>query len=138
MNLENQYLEKLRKMVSAFESEILSWLEIKENLEKIRAKQVKQLIRIYNKHKHLTNDPFKWGDEVEFSLIKFDHENKKCHLLLKSKKILEQIKRLGKTECHSDQFEFHPEASNYMVEALPGEEYFFLILLSVTEILLVY
>jgi len=56
-------------MVAVSEGEVLNWEEIKNNLELIRAKQVRQLIRIYNEHKEISNDPFKWGDEYTSYII---------------------------------------------------------------------
>lgn len=112
-------------MVAINEGEVLYWDDIKKNLDFIRAKQVRQLIRIYNEHKDIANDPFKWGDEIELSLIKFDHENKKCFLLLKSEeffKYIEELKTSGDVESIDElnQCEFHNEYTSYIIETIPG------------------
>jgi len=110
-------------MVAVNQGEVLYWTEIKKNLDSIRAKQVDQLLKIYNKHKDIKDDPFKWGDEMEFSLVKFDHENKKCYLLLKAEeffKHIDQLKAEGKDADELEQCEFHNEFTSYIIETIPG------------------
>ena len=67
---------------------VLEWNQIKEKLETIKSLQLDQLVKIHNAFKNIQHDPFKWGDEIEFSLIKFDNVNKKCYLLLKAENFL--------------------------------------------------
>ena len=59
----------------------LEWHEIVQYVDLIHEKGVKQFINLYKRFKDEKNDCLKWGDEVEFSLIKFDHEKKKTYLL---------------------------------------------------------
>jgi glutamate--cysteine ligase catalytic subunit len=87
------------------EGQPLNWIEIKAVLEQIQTYAVDQLIRIYNKCKNRQGDAFTWGDEVysiyrfsylyfvsllklEFTLVRFDHANKKVRLLLKGHQLL--------------------------------------------------
>ncbi len=87
------------------EGQPLNWIEIKAVLEQIQNYAVDQLIRIYNKCKNRQGDAFTWGDEVysiyrfsylyfvsllklEFTLVRFDHANKKVRLLLKGHQLL--------------------------------------------------
>lgn len=110
-------------MVAVNEGDVIYWDDIKKNLTAIRARQVEQLIKIYHKHKSIKNDPFKWGDEMELSLLKFDHENKKCYLLLKSEEFFAHIDKLKNDEKSKDimeQCEFHNEYTSYMIETIPG------------------
>lgn len=110
-------------MVAVNEGDVIYWDDIKKNLKAIRARQVEQLIKIYQKHKSIKNDPFKWGDEMELSLLKFDHENKKCYLLLKSEEFFAHIDKLKKDEKNKEimkQCEFHNEYTSYMIETIPG------------------
>ena len=94
----------------------LDWTETKNHSWDIRKSGIEQFIRIYNKFKLCRNYPFKWGDEIEFTLIRFDHENKKVQLLLKSDKVIEKLK-------DSNIAFFHPEYANYMVESTPKEPF---------------
>ncbi len=102
---------------------LLKWDEICENIETLRNKSLNELVKIYNKFKDIKDDPFKWGDEIELSLIKFDHENKRVHLLLKAEEFFDFIDELKKKENNHelDQVEFHNEYTSYIIETIPGQ-----------------
>ena len=99
----------------------LDWSETKINSNLIRKNGIEQFIRIYKKFKNSKNYPFKWGDEIEFSLIRFDHSNKKCQLLLKAEQLLDELKQFEKTD--SLNITFHPEYASYMIESTPKEPF---------------
>lgn len=110
-------------MVQVKSGELLNQEQIQENLAAIRKKLLDQLMRIYNKYKGIQNDPFKWGDEIEYSIIRFDHENKKVQLLLKSEKFFDYIDRLKEATTESDDLnkvEFHTEYTSYIIETIPS------------------
>lgn len=108
-------------MVAITEGQVLYWDDIKKNLESIRTRQIDQLIQIYNHNKEMSNFPFKWGDEMELTLIKFDHTNKKCYLLLKSEEFFEYYNQLKKEKTEGlDHLEFHNEYTSYIIETIPG------------------
>ena len=46
---------------------------------------------IYKQYKLNQNDSFKWGDEIEFTLIKFDHVNKNMYVYNIDKMIMNFI-----------------------------------------------
>ena len=85
-------------MVLIKEGRLLSYPEIRENLGVLRKKSVDQFIHVYNRHKGIENDSFKWGDEIEFSLVKFDHANKRVQLLLKADQFFESVDAAEKTK----------------------------------------
>ncbi|CAF1502581.1 unnamed protein product, partial [Didymodactylos carnosus] len=105
----------------------LSWEEIKSQREQIRQYGVDQFIYLYKIFENRKHDCFSWGDEVEFTLVRFDHANKKVQLLLKAHELLptlsEKNKELSENECH---IVWHPEACNYVVEGVPEKPYGFL------------
>jgi hypothetical protein len=108
-------------MVFVNEGSILCWNEISQNLEKIKSKLIKELVVVYKKHKDIKNDPFRWGDELELTLIKFDHTNKKCYLLLKSEEFFDDYLKSEELRSDEDSFSiFHNEYTSYMIEAIPG------------------
>ncbi|RNA42557.1 Glutamate--cysteine ligase catalytic subunit [Brachionus plicatilis] len=96
----------------------LDWTETKKNSWNIRNSGIEQFIRIYKKFKNSCNYPFKWGDEIEFTLVRFDHDQKKVQLLLKAEQLLEKLK-------DSNIAFFHPEYASYMVESTPIEPFSF-------------
>ena len=102
---------------------VLEWNEIKEKLDSIKLLQLDQLVQMHNASKNILNDPFKWGDDIELSLIKFDHANKKCHLLLKAEKFFDYINAHKKEIALLEQCEFHNEYTSYMIEGIPFQTY---------------
>ena len=94
----------------------LTWPQTKEQSELIRQKGIKQFINLYNKLRDRNSDCLKWGDEVEFTLVKFDHKSKKCQLLLKANELLPTLN--GPEERHENNLSslWRPEYANYMIE----------------------
>ncbi|CAF1031227.1 unnamed protein product [Brachionus calyciflorus] len=99
----------------------LDWNETKKHSNKIRKDGIDQFVRIYKKFKNAKHFPFKWGDEIEYSLIRFDHENKKVQLLLKAEELLEKLK--CSNETNNLNVTFHPEYTSYMIESTPKEPF---------------
>ena len=112
-------------MVVVTEGQVLYWHDMKPMLEAIQTKQVDQLIHIHERFRDGKGAPFKWGDEIELSLIKFDHANKKCYLLLKAEEFFEHIERLNESDDEKappelSECEFHNEYTSYIIETIPG------------------
>jgi len=102
---------------------LLDWKETKSHADLVRQKGIQQFINIYNKVKERKNDCLKWGDEVEFSLIKFDHENKRCYLLLRADQLLPVLQEPEERNEPDLKSLWRPEYANYMIEGTPGEPY---------------
>ena len=101
----------------------LEWSEIKNYVDLIHEKGIVQFINLYNRYKNQKNDCLKWGDEVEYCLIKLDHEKKKVKLLLKADQLL-PILQLPENNNEADlKALWRPEYANYMVEGTPGNPY---------------
>ena len=96
----------------------LEWNETKQNADLVKKMGAKQFINIYHKFKDTTGYPFKWGDELEFSMVKFDHINSRVYLLLNAENILDEL-----NSEQSHEAKFHPEYASYMVEAIPGRPF---------------
>ena len=100
----------------------LNWDEIQQYADFIRKKGIEQFLNIHKKVKDRKNDCLKWGDEVEFTLVKFDHINKKCYLLLKAKELLPILQ--GPEDRNENTASlWRPEYADYMVEGTPGGPY---------------
>ncbi|CAF1115023.1 unnamed protein product [Adineta ricciae] len=105
----------------------LKWTEIKDALKQIRTYGVDQLIQVYHKCKNRQRDAFTWGDEVELTLVRFDHENKKVQLLLKAHKLLPALHKLNEEiQDEACRIAWHPEACDFVVEGVPFQPYGFL------------
>ena len=69
----------------------LSWVETKKHADHVRKHGIKQFINMYHKLKGRTNDDLKWGDEVEYMLVKLDTARREATLLLDAKPVLAKL-----------------------------------------------
>ena len=108
------------KMGLLSEGHPLSWEETKALADHVRKHGVQQFIHLYRKLETRKGDVLKWGDEVEYVLVKMDKETKTCKLLLKAEDLLKQLQvpeLRGDKELASL---WRPEYASYMVEGTPG------------------
>ena len=68
----------------------LTWAEIEEYIAHVKEHGVTQFINLYNKIKVRQNDNLFWGDEIECTVVRFDHENKTV-ANIKTSSILEKL-----------------------------------------------
>ncbi|XP_029652704.1 glutamate--cysteine ligase catalytic subunit-like isoform X2 [Octopus sinensis] len=101
-------------MISATDHSFLTWEEIEPLIPHIKDQSRMQFVHLYRKYKDQNNYPFYWGDEIEFSLIQFDHDQKVVQLLLNSMSLLEspEVKGLESSE-------WVPECLEYILEGIP-------------------
>lgn len=101
----------------------LSWEETKKYADHVRKHGAVQFINLYHRLKNRQNDCLKWGDEVEYMIIKFDHEKKTANVCLKAEKLLSILQQKEK-EGNSDVGAlWRPEFGAYMIEGTPGKPY---------------
>ncbi|XP_029635280.1 glutamate--cysteine ligase catalytic subunit [Octopus sinensis] len=101
----------------------LSWEETKSYADHVRKHGVKQFINQYRKLKDRQKDVLYWGDEVEYMLIRFDHEKEVVQLLLKSTELLSSLQKQNLESKANAQILWHPEYAQYMVEGTPGSPF---------------
>eukprot|EP00088_Acartia_fossae_P005017 TRINITY_DN12194_c0_g1_i2.p1 TRINITY_DN12194_c0_g1~~TRINITY_DN12194_c0_g1_i2.p1 ORF type:complete len:647 (-),score=161.02 TRINITY_DN12194_c0_g1_i2:122-2062(-) len=111
----------------------MTWEEMKEWQEHVRHYGVKQFIKLYNRLKDEKGRVLKWGDEVEYMIVKLDHESRKARLSLRAEDLLdeltqdeEQMKADMEAKGSSDiqlKSLWRPEYASYMVEGTPGTPY---------------
>jgi len=99
----------------------------------VRQFGVQQFVRLYNKLKDEPGRTLKWGDEVEYIIVKLDHEGKKARVSLRAKELLDKL--MGPEEAMKDEVAktgassvnlrslWRPEYASYMVEGTPGGPY---------------
>ena len=105
------------------EGQPLSWDETKALADHVRKHGVQQFIHLYRKLETRKGDVLKWGDEVEYVLVKMDDQNKTAKLLLKAG---EYLWKLQVPELRGDKdlpSLWRPEYASYMVEGTPGGPY---------------
>ncbi|NP_001108242.1 glutamate-cysteine ligase, catalytic subunit S homeolog [Xenopus laevis] len=101
----------------------LNWEETKKYADHVRHHGIVQFLHIYHKLKERQKDVLKWGDEVEYMLVSFDHVNKKARLLLKGGEILDTLQNRGEKINPNHPTLWRPEYGSYMIEGTPGQPY---------------
>ncbi|XP_040567390.1 glutamate--cysteine ligase [Lepeophtheirus salmonis] len=105
------------------EGQPLSWSETKKLADHVHEHGITQFINSYEKLKHRHGDDLKWGDEVEYFIIKFKHSSQEARVCLKAMEllsILQKPKIRGDKDLNSI---WVPEYAAYMVEGTPGVPY---------------
>jgi len=96
----------------------LSWEETKAKTDYVRQHGLQQLLHIYNEYKDRKFDSLKWGDEVEYMIIKDNKEEKKIQLVLRVESLYKEL-----NETHPDDEFWQPEVAAYILEGIPGQPY---------------
>ncbi|XP_065365246.1 glutamate--cysteine ligase-like [Calliphora vicina] len=95
----------------------LTWQETKALSKHVQKHGVQQFINLYRKSKDRRGDPFKWGDEIEYMIIKFNHEKKEAKASCKAEQLL---KILNGREVHNHGTGlWRPEYAAYQLESSP-------------------
>ncbi|XP_041266535.1 glutamate--cysteine ligase catalytic subunit isoform X2 [Onychostruthus taczanowskii] len=101
----------------------LSWEETRRYAEHVRRHGILQFLHIYRALRDRHKDVLKWGDEVEYMLVKFDHENKKVRVLLCGEEVLQTLQDKGEKINPNHPTLWRPEYGSYMIEGTPGQPY---------------
>jgi len=115
------------------EGQPMEWEEMVPWQDHVRKYGVEQFIRLYNKLKSDSGRGLKWGDEVEYIIVKMDHAEKKARVSLRAAPLLdlltepeENMKKMMETNGETDiklPSLWRPEYASYMVEGTPGYPY---------------
>ncbi|CAG2102987.1 unnamed protein product, partial [Medioppia subpectinata] len=103
--------------------EPLSHPENRKHAAHVRRHGIKQFINIYNQNKDRIDRCFKWGDEIEYVIVRFDHNNQKVRLSLRPKDILEVMDEREAREGPKCEVLWRPEYGSFHIEATPGQPY---------------
>ncbi|XP_072498575.1 glutamate--cysteine ligase catalytic subunit isoform X2 [Notamacropus eugenii] len=101
----------------------LSWEETKRHADHVRRHGILQFLHIYHAVKERHKDVLKWGDEVEYILVAFDHQNKKVRVVLKGEEVVEALQERGERKNPNHPTLWKPEYGSYMIEGTPGQPY---------------
>ncbi|XP_047651087.1 glutamate--cysteine ligase catalytic subunit isoform X3 [Phacochoerus africanus] len=101
----------------------LSWEETQRHADHVRRHGILQFLHIYHAVKDRHKDVLKWGDEVEYMLVSFDHESKKVQLVLSGEELLETLQEKGERTNPNHPTLWRPEYGSYMIEGTPGQPY---------------
>ncbi|CAJ0585924.1 unnamed protein product, partial [Mesorhabditis spiculigera] len=104
----------------------LSWAETVPYVEFIKKHGIAQFINLYHRLKARSGDQLKWGDEIEYTIVKFDHEGKKVRVSLRAEELLSRLaaeEEVNNLIGTANKFLWRPEFAAYMVEGTPGAPY---------------
>lgn len=101
----------------------LSWPETKKLSNHVREHAVTQFINLYRRLKDRENDCLKWGDEVEYMLVYFDHVKKTAQVRLRAHEILPVLQEEEHKHPERVKSLWRPEFGAYMIEGTPGQPY---------------
>nr|XP_054755836.1 glutamate--cysteine ligase catalytic subunit-like [Lytechinus pictus] len=101
----------------------LTWEETKKYTDHVQKHGIQQFINLYHKLKDRPCDTLKWGDEIEYIVVKQDHKNKKARVFLAADRLLPVLQELEKNQPSETKTTWAPEYASYMVEGVPGKPY---------------
>lgn len=101
----------------------LSWEETKKLAPHVREHGVNQFISIYKKLKERKGDVLKWGDEIEYIIVKFNDGKKEAKVSLRAEEILAVLNQKELQNPDTVKFLWRPEFAAYMIEGTPGKPY---------------
>lgn len=101
----------------------LSWEETKKYSVHVREHGITQFINLYKRLRDRQGDVLKWGDEVEYIIVKFDDVKKQAKVSLCAKDILAQLNEKEHADPEGVKSLWRPEYGAYMIEGTPGKPY---------------
>lgn len=101
----------------------LSWEETKKLANHVREHGIIQFINLYKRLRDRQGDVLKWGDEVEYIIVKFDDENKRAKVSLCAKDVLAALNEKELADPEGVKSLWRPEYGAYMIEGTPGKPY---------------
>lgn len=101
----------------------LSWEETKALAEHVRQHGIEQFINLYKKLQDRTGDVLKWGDEVEYIIVKFDDDKQRATVSLRAHELLPRLQEKEHADPQNVKSLWRPEYGAYMVEGTPGKPY---------------
>ncbi|XP_058450449.1 glutamate--cysteine ligase [Malaya genurostris] len=101
----------------------LSWEETKALSQHVREHGIEQFINLYARLKDRQDDCLKWGDEVEYVIVRFDDENRETKVSLRAREMLAVLNEKEAADPKGVKSLWRPEYGAYMIEGTPGKPY---------------
>lgn len=80
----------------------LTWDETKALADHVRKHGVEQFINLYARLRDRQGDMLKWGDEVEYILVKFDEEKARAQVALTAIDLLQDLNKKEQEDPHGE------------------------------------
>lgn len=101
----------------------LSWEDTKKLADHVRQHGITQFINLYKQLRDRQGDVLKWGDEIEYILIKIDDRKQVAKVSLRAKEILAILNEKEQEDPENCKSLWRPEYGAYMIEGTPGKPY---------------
>lgn len=101
----------------------LDWDETKKWATHVKTNGIEQFINLYKRLQSRQGDSLKWGDEVEYIIVRFDDEKKIAQVSLRAKEVLPILRQPEADDPLTAKSLWRPEYAGYMVEGTPGQPY---------------
>ncbi|XP_049773639.1 glutamate--cysteine ligase catalytic subunit [Schistocerca cancellata] len=101
----------------------LTWEETKALAGHVRKHGVTQFINLFHRLKDRQGDILKWGDEVEYMIVKFDDVKREAKLSLRADDVLPKLQEKEHRDPTGVKSLWRPEYAAYMIEGTPGKPY---------------
>lgn len=101
----------------------LSWEDTKKYANHVREHGVTQFINLYKRLRDRQGDVLKWGDEVEYIIVKIDDEKQTAKVSLRAKEVLAELNEKELSDPLGVKSLWRPEYGAYMIEGTPGKPY---------------
>ena len=101
----------------------LPYIKAVKHHKHVQLHGVIQFINNFLKNKDREDPVFKWGDEIEYCIVRFDHEKKKVQLCSRTEHIIPITDLREEEEGSKRQVIWRPEYNSFMIEGIPGHPY---------------
>lgn len=101
----------------------LTWAETKALSKHVQQHGIQQFIHLYARLRDRQGDVLKWGDEVEYILVRFDDERKRAQVSLRALDLLQKLNEKELADPQGVKSLWRPEYGAYMIEGTPGQPY---------------
>lgn len=102
----------------------LDWPGICQHKNKAKMDGIEQFLNVYHSAKNFREHDLKWGDEIEYMLLKFEPLSRKVRLSLTAHHILDELQKEENAQTQATlSMLWRPEFAKWMVEGTPGVPY---------------
>lgn len=108
------------------EGEPLSWEDTHKYADHVRQHGVEQFVHLYNRLNARRGDVLKWGDEIEYFVIRIDDATKTAKVSMRAEELLHRLQEPEREAAASGEALkslWRPEYSSYCIEGTPGAPY---------------
>lgn len=103
----------------------LGWHDSAPYRKQVKHDGITQFLSVFHAARHFSNHGLKWGDEVEYILLKLDNRKSTVKLSMRGPEIIQELQREEHAQPAGSSVPvlWRPEYANWMIEGTPGLPY---------------